>query len=186
MRGAPRKTSREAVLDEARTLFAKRGVASTSIADIALACGIAKGTFYRYFESKEALVDALFLPEAQSLARLVANEGERPTVHGIASSLLAFFSDRPLFLSELRAAWRAASSYGFVAAARSSLEPAMRAYYRADPRHELSDLGTYSELVVGAVLDLCCYRIIEGRIDREAEALAMLEDLLKRFFDCEP
>jgi hypothetical protein len=61
----------------------------------------------------------------------------------------------------------------------------MKTYYRKDPRYEVSDLDTYSELIVGAALDLCSYRCVQGRIASDAEALAMLEDLLKRFFDCE-
>jgi AcrR family transcriptional regulator len=186
MRGAPRKTSREAVLDEARTLFAKRGVASTSIADIALACGIAKGTFYRYFESKEALVDALFLPEAEELALLVTRGGAKPTVREMAVDLLAFFQARPLFLAELRVAYRGRAQFSFVERATSCFVPMMKAWYRRDARYEVGDLDLYSELVAGAVLDLCCWRTIEGRLDEDGPALVMLQDLMKRFFDCEP
>jgi hypothetical protein len=59
-------------------------------------------------------------------------------------------------------------------------------YYRRDARYEVRELETYSELIVGAALDLCSYRLVQGRIADDATVLVMLEDLLKRFFDCEP
>ena len=62
----------------------------------------------------------------------------------------------------------------------------MTEFFRRDPRYAVTSLETYSEIIVGAALDLCSYRAAEGRIDSDEEALAMLEDLLKRFFDCEP
>jgi AcrR family transcriptional regulator len=186
MKGAPRKTTREALLETAGALFAERGLAATSISDIASAASIGKGTFYHYFGSKEALVDALFLPEASILSDLVLNGGEKPTVKETAERLLAFFGGRRLFLAELRSAYRGRAAYGFVELSRSCFVPMINRYYRRDPRYAVEDLATYSELVVGAVLDLCCYRLLEGRIGSDAEALVMLEDLLKRFFDCEP
>jgi AcrR family transcriptional regulator len=43
-------------------LFLERGVEATTIDDITRAARMAKGGFYRYFEDKKALVDALFRP----------------------------------------------------------------------------------------------------------------------------
>ena len=51
---------REAVLDAALTLFAERGFHGTSMPDIAQLAGVGAGTIYRYFEGKEALVNALY------------------------------------------------------------------------------------------------------------------------------
>ncbi|MCW5828360.1 MAG: TetR/AcrR family transcriptional regulator [Deltaproteobacteria bacterium] len=42
------------------TLFAERGFHGTSIPDICKEANVAAGTIYRYFESKEALVNAVF------------------------------------------------------------------------------------------------------------------------------
>lgn len=58
-----------AVLDSAVTLFANRGFASTEMDAIAAAAGVAKGTVYHYFNSK----DDLFLAAAE---RTVAELGE--------------------------------------------------------------------------------------------------------------
>ncbi len=46
------RPKRDAILDAARTLFAKQGYEETTIADIAGAAGVAVGTVYLYFRNK--------------------------------------------------------------------------------------------------------------------------------------
>lgn len=50
---------REDILDAALRVFAERGIRGATVAHIARAAGVAKGTFYLYFDSKEQLVGAL-------------------------------------------------------------------------------------------------------------------------------
>lgn len=57
-----RKARTRQVLDAALVLFLERGVESVTIDEIVDKAGIAKGSFYRYFEDKSALVKALFDP----------------------------------------------------------------------------------------------------------------------------
>ncbi len=45
-----------AIVDAAAALFMKKGVSSVTISDIVKQAGVAKGTFYIYFESKDDLV----------------------------------------------------------------------------------------------------------------------------------
>jgi AcrR family transcriptional regulator len=47
------------LLDAAASLFAKKGVAATSIEDIIKRAGVAKGTFYHYFQDRSAMLEAL-------------------------------------------------------------------------------------------------------------------------------
>jgi AcrR family transcriptional regulator len=51
---------RETILDAALELFAERTFEGTPVPLIAERAGVAAGTIYRYFESKEALVNALY------------------------------------------------------------------------------------------------------------------------------
>ena len=51
---------REAILDAALELFAERTFDGTAVPLIAERAGVAAGTIYRYFDSKEALVNALY------------------------------------------------------------------------------------------------------------------------------
>ena len=60
-RGRPAKEDRrEAILDAALHCFVERGFYGTTIPEIADKAQIASGTIYHYFDSKEALVNALF------------------------------------------------------------------------------------------------------------------------------
>lgn len=47
------------ILDAAEILFISKGYAKTTINDILQTVGIAKGTFYHYFKSKEEVMDAV-------------------------------------------------------------------------------------------------------------------------------
>ena len=60
---------REEILDAARRVFAERGFKGTTIADIAEAAGIALGTIYLYFPSKDAVFEAL----SQRFAQIITN-----------------------------------------------------------------------------------------------------------------
>jgi AcrR family transcriptional regulator len=51
---------RQAILDAALGLFAEQGFHGTSVPEIARAAGVAAGTIYRYFESKDAVVNVLY------------------------------------------------------------------------------------------------------------------------------
>lgn len=50
---------RNRILTSAKTLFAERGFAGTSIADIAAATDVPVGSIYTYFENKDALLQAI-------------------------------------------------------------------------------------------------------------------------------
>lgn len=51
---------RQAILDAALSLFAERGFHGTPVPLVAERAGVGAGTLYRYFASKEALVNALY------------------------------------------------------------------------------------------------------------------------------
>jgi AcrR family transcriptional regulator len=58
-RTKPAEIRREELLDAAQQLFLDKGIAATSIDDIASTAKVAKGTVYLYFPSKEALLAGL-------------------------------------------------------------------------------------------------------------------------------
>lgn len=52
-------TKKDKILDTSLQLFMKKGFDATSISDILSKTGIARGTLYYHFESKEAIMDAI-------------------------------------------------------------------------------------------------------------------------------
>ena len=53
------ESRRREIMDAAAKVLAERGLAAATVSDITRVAGVAKGTFYLYFESKEHLVAAL-------------------------------------------------------------------------------------------------------------------------------
>jgi len=70
-RPAERPDRRESILDAALHCFVERGFYGTTIPEIAAKANIAAGTIYHYFDSKEALVNALFRLWKTSIAQRV-------------------------------------------------------------------------------------------------------------------
>ena len=52
---AIKKTSREEILKESISLFKIKGYSNTSMANIAEACGLIKGSIYHHFKSKDEI-----------------------------------------------------------------------------------------------------------------------------------
>ena len=77
-----REERREQILSHAVRLFAERGYHLTQISDIIEAAGIARGTFYLYFDSKRAifstLLDSLFRTFEAVIRRIEVGEGHPP------------------------------------------------------------------------------------------------------------
>jgi AcrR family transcriptional regulator len=103
---APRKkraegTTREAILKAALELFSERGFHGTPVPLLAEKAGVATGSIYRHFESKEALANALY--QHWRNAQLNAWFGgfpvhlsERAQFHELWRRMAAFYKANPL------------------------------------------------------------------------------------------
>lgn len=65
---------RQALIDNGRNLFTQFGFQKTSIREITKKTGIAPGTFYRFFESKEALYFEILEQEEEKLREIFVDE----------------------------------------------------------------------------------------------------------------
>jgi TetR/AcrR family transcriptional regulator len=70
-RAASFDAQRAAIRDAAARLFADKGYASASIADLARACGISKALMYHYYRDKEDLLADIALSYVDRLASIV-------------------------------------------------------------------------------------------------------------------
>jgi len=62
---------RDAIVDEAARLFAEKGFAGASLADLAYACDMSKSLFYHYYPSKEAILYAVMAGHMDDLLTAV-------------------------------------------------------------------------------------------------------------------
>ncbi|MBB5955954.1 AcrR family transcriptional regulator [Saccharothrix tamanrassetensis] len=103
--------TKQKLFDAALKLVGERGAAGVTVDEIAAEAGVAKGTVYYNFASKDALVDALLRHGVELLAaRLRVAEGEAETeqaMESLVDGMLGFFAEYPAFgqllVSEL---WR--------------------------------------------------------------------------------
>src|SRR5512144_3268813 len=63
--------TREALLDAALEVMSERGFHGTSVPELAERAGVGAATMYRHFESKEALVNALYLRAKRQVASML-------------------------------------------------------------------------------------------------------------------
>lgn len=71
----PTEERRSEIVEAARILFLSKGYEATSTVDIMNAVGIAKGTLYYHFSSKEEILDALLCEMTDNMARAAAPYG---------------------------------------------------------------------------------------------------------------
>lgn len=80
------------ILDAAEMLFTTKGYTNTTINDILEVVGIAKGTFYYYFQSKEEVMDAIvmrFIDTGVKAAKAIASDPNLKATDKIFRILMA-------------------------------------------------------------------------------------------------
>lgn len=99
-RTAKGERTRDALLDAALRLFAERGFHGTAVPDVARAAGVAAGTVYRHFASKEELVNVLYRRCKLALMRglfgaVRVDDPAREQFAGFWAALAAFAGSDP-------------------------------------------------------------------------------------------
>lgn len=84
---------REQILGVARDVFARRGYHQTTIDDIVAQAGLARGTFYLYFEDKRAvfsaLIDRFAAQITLAIQRIVPGDPDRPVPEQVRDNIRA-------------------------------------------------------------------------------------------------
>lgn len=92
-----RETRRAELIEAATELFLERGYEPTMVSDIVKHVGVAQGTFYYYFKTKEAVLDAslehILREGADRVARL-AEDGTQPALQRVEGFFRTLFSPR--------------------------------------------------------------------------------------------
>lgn len=99
-REANKAQKKEAFLDAAKKLFAKKGFENTSIDEVVKHAGLTKRTLYQYFQSKEDLFYAVALKGARqlyeaSIDALHRGENARDKIRLANLAHLSFYKEHP-------------------------------------------------------------------------------------------
>jgi AcrR family transcriptional regulator len=126
--------NRLAILDAGRTVFAELGYEASTVRDIIRRTGLASGTFYNYFRSKEEVFTALADDGARRFAPVIkALRENAPDFEGfVRAAIGAYFT----FIAEERRLWLEARPAGETARQLPRETPEMQAVF-AEVRHAI-------------------------------------------------
>lgn len=97
---------RDQIIDAAMQIFVNKGFSGANVSEIASLAGIAKGTIYLYFDSKEQIFSAIlnertFIPRLADL--LIEDQPVEITLRNIAEAFLSFLDDYLPFIKMVMA-----------------------------------------------------------------------------------
>jgi AcrR family transcriptional regulator len=158
-------------------LFVAKGITETTVRDIATAAGIAEGTLYRHFESKDQLAWELFaanyLAFARELDRLQAEyDGVRDKLAAMIRLFCAFFDRDPVLFSYLLLA-----QHSQLKKVTPEMETAVtvlqKVIAQGMARREIPavEVEVAAALVLGPVLQVAVFKAY-GRITQDLSELA--------------
>ena len=149
---------KEEIIQATREMILEKGYERLNIRDIAKKCGIATGTFYNYFRSKQAIISALLDEDWRAFCKLAAehrNEDKPPI-----DQLEILFGDLRQMLQGVHKIWRAGFPSDLVSGSLNKVQTI---------KQRLRD--DFSQHIVS---------IITGHIAYEQEAFAA--DIITRLF----
>src|SRR5512146_1338801 len=175
-RSVARDKRRQSLVVAARDVFAQKGYHAATVDDITRAAGVAKGTFYLYFQEKREIYYELvrtFLQHVTDIGASVAHEVHTPEqffqrCEKAAKELLRVFRDH---YSLARLAYRESMSLD------AELERMLREFYRELARVEADNIRLGIELGLFRPVDplVCAYAHI-GMVERVALGLLAERD----------
>ncbi|HBJ1648480.1 TetR/AcrR family transcriptional regulator [Clostridium botulinum] len=89
---AKKQLKEKQLFDSAYELFLTQGIEKTSISDIVNKAGIAKGTFYLYFNDKHDLLNKLILKKSNKLLKDAMNETTNKEIEDFSERVLFFIN----------------------------------------------------------------------------------------------
>jgi TetR/AcrR family fatty acid metabolism transcriptional regulator len=160
---APAVDKRRLILDAAVRVFARQGFHTCRVADIADEAGVAYGLVYHYFQSKDEVLDTLFLERWELLLAAIDEIDAQPIsarekLDAIASFIIdSYRYDRDLMKVIIVEVTRAANTFG-----ATHLPEIRKAYQRiADIVEAAQGDGSFRSAVTPQFAAMAFYGAIE-------------------------
>ena len=155
---------RRLILDAAIIVFARQGFHHCRVSDVADEAGVAYGLVYHYFDSKEEILNELFLERWQIMLDAIAEIDARDELtpreklHQVAGFIIDSYRHEPALMKVIIVeVTRAANSFG-----RLHLEKIREAYARiADIVESARRAGDFKQDISAQFAAMCFYGAIE-------------------------
>lgn len=170
--------TKEKIDSTAMRLFVEKGITETTIRDIATAAGIAEGTLYRHYASKEELSWQLFVSNFTAIgAKLNELQKEQDSTRAKLDTIIRYFCS--VFERDA-----VTFNYLFLVRHQHMLrlnprQPNPYLVFRTVIRDGIThgeipkqDLDVATSMVMGIILQVIDARILGGRITQQIETLA--------------
>ncbi|MBN1626200.1 MAG: TetR/AcrR family transcriptional regulator [Deltaproteobacteria bacterium] len=185
-RGRDKVISREIIEECAVNLFKIKGVDKTSINEIVKEAGIAKGTFYLYFNNKDDLADAVISRYTrQFIDQVIIPFQDVPKIIILSDAIINYFAQNRMLLVELRKNLLSGKPYPSTRETVKGFSRIFLNYLNQYEDYHVSNWEVYTTVVLGMILDVCFKSLVEEKVGSAQETKNMLSDLLKRFFSCD-
>ena len=154
---------RRLILDAAVRVFARQGFHTCRVADIADEAGVAYGLVYHYFQSKDEVLDTLFLERWELLLAAIGEIDERDIparekLHAIASFIVDSYRHDPELMKVIIVeVTRAANTFG------ATHLPEIREAYAgiAEIVRRAQEQGVFTDAVTAEFAAMAYYGAIE-------------------------
>lgn len=145
-RSEKKQVTREALISTALALFARNGYEESTVAQIAREAGVAKGTFFNYFQTKEdVLVQVIEGQLHLAKEQLIALAGSSaPLAPGVSEIMVSMVDRLPYTPALIRAMFRsslagAESADGFVGPALALVQALVPVFAAGQDRAEFRE-----------------------------------------------
>lgn len=194
MRKAPRQRRSQETVDaliEATALtVAERGLADATTNHIAARAGVSVGSLYQYFESKDALIDALLDRSSQELAAVVdqrlaglLDAPPRVVVENLLTAVVEVLQDGPAHHLELLRHWQQISTLRALQSLERHMHDACRRYVlRHVTAVRIDDLPAALFVVINSTLFTLLHYLSQSPppLPREA-VITSLSEMIARY-----
>lgn len=161
--------TREAILQAASRLFARQGYEATTMAQIASAAGVARGTPSYFFGSKEGLWKAVLEAHSRAamevvpraLARLAEVSGVGERIAALVDSCLEFAEENPDFFRLIQ--WSELQGNTLIAEVQAHREAIAQALQAVESVLLGEAAGEDPRQVVMSVIGLCNAHLVYGQ-----------------------
>ncbi|KAA0997690.1 TetR/AcrR family transcriptional regulator [Paraburkholderia panacisoli] len=187
-----REQTRERLLEAARKMFIKKGLAATSVEDIAEAAGYTRGAFYSNFDSKpELLLELLHRDQDSAKIKLRAIMEEGGTLAETQARALTYYSqyfrDQDFFLVWVEAKLLAYRDTGFQErfnAFQHEKLGQISACIRTLSEREGSPLPLQPYALALGLVSLCDGMQFSRMCDPQTASDEVMQTVLAGFFSC--